>query len=202
MIRETVNDIALNRLLIHFGSRVHVRPPASTAELAHLESELGPLPRDLVIFLTTCNGLRVELDAPEWAAHCCCIHELDELLRQTVASAVGPALLPLRDLPDGQRDGLVIEPGPAHGRVLRCDRWTPDVRLIASSFGRYFGAWVEYLIQRFDPSGRPRGRSHLAFDEEFIAGCDPDLAAVQADPRVTAWLARVQNLVPSGADFE
>ena len=61
MIRESRIDRVLNRLQAHFGSHVIIRPPASAAELAQLEALVGPMPRELMIFLITCNGLRVEV---------------------------------------------------------------------------------------------------------------------------------------------
>jgi hypothetical protein len=62
VIRETQMDKTLNRLSSHFGERLRVRPPASAAELAGLEAMVGPLPRELTILLSTCDGLRVEAE--------------------------------------------------------------------------------------------------------------------------------------------
>jgi hypothetical protein len=203
MIRESVIDSALNRLQAHFGKRMIARPPASAAELARLESTVGPLPRDLTIFLSTCNGLRVNLQSGGADARLRCIHEIESALRGVADPASASGLAPISGDPRPEQDWIVLEAGPAHGRLVRWNPWTPSAALLASSFGLYLESWAEFLIECFDADGRPRVGCVLPrFDAAYIARRDPNVTALRQEPALVAWLHQLELAVPTGDDCE
>jgi hypothetical protein len=203
MIHETVIDESLNRLLAHFKARVVVRPPASAAELAELEEMAGPLPRDMTIFYATCNGIRIQLESKEHDAHICSLHEIENVLGDcsSPASALGLALV--RGDPDEMGDWLVLEPGPAHGCVIR---WNPHIQgatLIASSYGYFVNSWVDYLISQFDHNGHLRlDRTRSKFDADYTSRNDPGVARLRTSEPLQSWLHSLDLAVPTGDDFE
>lgn len=203
MIHECVIDTALNRLSAHFARRVVVRPPATAGELAELEALVGPLPRDLTIFLSTCNGLRVHLDTVPHDQHLCCIHEIERMMIAMSTPAALAGLVPIRGVPEDASDWLVLHRGPAYGRVIRWSPWSSGATLLASSLGPYMLAWVDYMITQFDHHGRPRlDRTPTDFDAAFIAAHDESLAQLTHDEGLKTWLRELDLVVPSGADFE
>jgi hypothetical protein len=201
VIRETVIDKALNRLSAHFGARVVARPPVAAAELAELERLAGRLPRDLTLFLSTCNGLRVEVAGAPVNPQLWCIHDILSALRGAGGPALPPCFVPVRGEPDGLRDWLVLEVGPAQGAMLRCDPWEGAHELLASAFGPYVEAWTHYLVDHFDGQGRGRGACP-AFDASFIARFDPDLEGLGRAPACQAWLKQLGTAPSCGDDFE
>lgn len=203
MIHETVIDESLNRLQAHFYGRLIARPPASASDLAELEAVSGPLPRDFTIFFATCNGLRVQLESNEFDAHICCLHEIESLLtkKDTPASFAGLALV--RGDPGASADWLVTERGAAHGCAIRWNPWIPGALVMASSFGHYLRAWVDYLIERFDQHGRPRlDRPQFRFDAAYAQQHDPELRELLQNPDLVNWLHDLDMAVASGDDFE
>ncbi|RIK65173.1 MAG: hypothetical protein DCC65_12645 [Planctomycetota bacterium] len=203
MIHECVIDSALNRLSAHFDKRVVVRPPASAADLAQLEAVVGPLPRDLTIYLSTCNGLRVHLDTVPHDQHLCCIHEIERMVRSMSSPAAFAGLIPIRGVPEDASDWLVVQRGPAYGRVIRWSPWSSGAVLLASALGTYLSSWVDYMIAQFDHHGRPRvDRASPDFDTDFIARRDDSLRELLKDESLRAWLQELDLVVPSGADFE
>jgi hypothetical protein len=202
MIRENEIDESLNHLLAFFGRRVHVRPPASAAGLADLEELAGPLPRDLTIFLATCNGIRVQLEGPGDGFHLSCIHEIGAVLRDRQIPA-GNAELLIRGDPFAEGDWLVVERGPLYGCVIRRHPWTAGAKLLSSSFGAYLASWVDYLIENFDHAGRRRlDRLHPRFDPATPNRKDIEANRHSQDPTVREWLHKLDLAVPSGDDFE
>lgn len=203
MIHECLIDSSLNRLSAQFDRLVVVRPPATAAELAELEGMVGTLPRDLTIFLSTCNGLRVDLSATASDQHICCIHEIERMLDTTANPAAWVGVIPLRGLPETAMDWLVVQRGPAYGRVIHWHPWSCGASVLASGFGPYFSAWVDYLISHFDARGRPRSKARLVrFDASLVAKTDEALPGLQADEELQRWLRDLDLVVPSGADFE
>jgi hypothetical protein len=202
IIRETSIDKSLNHLSEHFGPHVVVRPPASMAEVAELEALVGPLPRDFILFLSTCDGLRVDVEAPDDQTH---LWHCTEIKARVVSGGypVPAGFLPVRGDPTGECDYLVLLPGPIHGAVVRWNLWVEGAELMATSFGRYLDCWVRYLTERFDENGRKRGAEPvIAFDERF-AGCnDPDLSVLRESADVCTCLHMLDSAVASGADFE
>lgn len=196
MIRESAVDKALNRLSGRFPHDVVVNPPASAAALAQLEQTVGPLPRDLLIFLATCDGLNVRLQRAARAEHLCGVPEM--------LAALGEAppptnMVPVRGDKGGAMDWVVTEPGPAQHFVVRWDPTARGAELLATSFGHFLDAWVSHVIDRATPiSGRPR----IEFDSGFTQRYDPDLASVANHADVRQWVRELDFAVASGDDFE
>jgi len=202
MLRESIVDSALNRLSAHFGSGLVVHPPAPVETLAQLEHVAGPLPRELIIFLSTCNGLRVHAEGRDSELH---LWGSQEIL-SSVVGPLGPGvpldLIPVRGDPTGERDWLVMGHGPAGGAVVRWDPWIPGCEIIASGFGPYLDGWVHYLIKRFPKEGK---QSHPAkdlpvFDRRLIESHDKDLPSLLGNPQVADWLCSIDRVVTRGDD--
>lgn len=204
MIRESPVDSALNRLSAYFGSRVVVHPPAPVDTLAQLEHVAGPLPRELIIFLSTCNGLRVHADGRDSELH---LWGSQEIL-SSVVGPLGPGvpmdLLPVRGDPTGERDWLVMGHGPAGGALVRWDPWVPGCEIIASGFGTYVDGWVNYLLERYSADGKDRylGEHHPTFDLRHLEAHDVALGSLCRDPRVSDWLRNIDQAVACGDDYE
>ncbi len=204
MLRESLVDAALNRLSAHFGARLVIHPPAAVDTLAHLEHVAGPLPRELIIFLSTCNGLRVHADGYDTELH---LWGSQEIL-SSVVGPCGPGVpvdfLPVRGDPTGERDWLVMAHGPAGGAVVRWDPWVPGCEIIASRFGAYLDGWADYLVQRFRPDGGDvyAGQRPPIFDACVLEAHDPALTGLRSDPQVTQWLHNVDQAVACGDDYE
>ncbi len=203
MIHECTIDHGLNRLSAHFGARVRIRPPATAASLAELEKTVGPLPRDLTIFLSTCDGLRVDVAGSSPGFHLWHVEEILAAIRSGKASPSGGNLVPVRGELGGERDWLIFENGPARGAVVRCDPWAPGAELVGSSFGCYLGNWISFLIANFDPDGQPRkGVDPVTFDAAFASALDEELLKMVDRQEVKQWLRQLDRAVSSGADFE
>lgn len=203
MIQQSVIDSAINRLAAHFGSGVVARPPASAAELAELESVVGALPRDLTIFLSTCNGLSVRVDLEPPDCHLVSSHEMLAALCHACGPSIPPGMLPLRGDPAGERDWLVLEPGMAHGIVVRWDPWGRKDELVASTFGCYFDALTHYLTEFFAPSGRVQGPAiRPPFHARYVARHDAALMRLANHPEVRSCLRGLTVGASSGDDFE
>lgn len=203
MIHESVIDPCMNRVSAHFGSKVVVRPPATAAELADLEAAVGLLPRDLVIFFVTCNGLRIGAEGIPAELHLWHIHEILFVIRECEGAPVATGLMPMRGDRSGARDCLVLAPGPLHGMVVRRDPWVPGVDLLNSTFGRYVDAWTSYLVEKYDTNGQPNpDKVDLPFDPAFTAARDANVVALRQKPEIQTWLRGLDAVVSSGADFE
>jgi len=203
MIHQSVIDPSMNRLSAHFGARVVVRPPATAADLADLEAAVGTLPRDLVIFFVTCNGLRIAAEGIQAELHLWHIHEIMAVIRECEGAPVATGLLPMRGDRSGARDCLVLAPGPAHGMVVRRDPWVPGVDLLSSTFGKYVDAWTSYLVEKYDTNGQPNpNKAKMPFDPVFTATLDTDVVALRLKPDMQNWLRGLDSTVSSGADFE
>lgn len=197
MIRETVIDRALNRLSSHFGSRLVVRPPASAGELAALEAIVGPLPRELVIFLSTCNGLRINTEGFGAEMHLWNIHEMERAIYSPAGFAAPPGVAPLRGDADGTCDGLVLSSRPLHNAVVRWDAWAPGATVMATSFGFYLASWTEYLVTNFDGFGQAIQGQGTTFSAAFAESHDPDLHKLSQRREVIDWLQRLDRTNPS-----
>lgn len=203
MIRECMIDRALNRLQAHFGSHVVIRPPAAAAELARLESIVGPLPRDLTIFLITCNGLRVEVDDKQREHHLWHIEEIIGSMLGASDPEVPAGLVPVRGDAVGQRDWLSLAVNKAHSSVVRWDPWSCEPELVASAFDHYVDCWTRFLVEVFDQDGRPvYDRERSMFDASYAVRFDDELNALRGDPAVSAWLAGLKRTVACGDDME
>lgn len=201
MIQESLVDHALNRLLEHFGSRVILRPPATLAELASLESLAGPLPRDFVTFLLTCNGLRVPLEG-DGEEHLWGLSEIMSALCHADGPSPPAGMIPFRGLPADTRDWLVNEPGPMHGTIVRWDPWGRGEELVGSSFGQYFDNWCRYLIETFDVMGRPPRHGIVQFDAAYAMQHDAALSRLRKRPEVERALHALETQTCGGDDFE
>jgi hypothetical protein len=200
MIRETHIDRNINRLLAHFGSRLVGRPPATASELAALEELAGPLPRDLSLFFTTSNGLRLELAAPWPYAHLWSIHETRSLTELSAGPAMPQGFLPIAG-GESERDWIILEPGAVHGAIVRCDPWAGPRGLIASCFETYFDGWTSFAIKSFDGQGRRRADGPAI----TFAGAgrhDPGLHKLRNHPDAKALVGELRMTVACGADFE
>lgn len=203
MIRETHVDHNLNRLLEHFGPRIVGRPPATATDLAAVEALAGPLPRDLTLFLSACDGLRLELDSPWpfrrlWSTR-------DMLKPAPFPGLLGlqQGFLPVAGCEDAQCDWLLAAPGTCHGAVLRCDPCRMEQRLVASCFGIYFECWTSYAIGHFDHTGQPAPRRPAdTFDASYIARHDPALAQLERCADARSILGELHMALSAGADFE
>lgn len=201
MIRETTIDKSLNRLMRHFGRRLLLRPPACASTLARLEAHVGLLPRDLVIFLSTCDGFDLHLPAVS-ATRFCTTQDMLLLLEQGDAPPPPAGLLPLRCDTSG-RDWLVLDDPPMHGVVLRWDLNTRGEHLIASSFGCYFDAWSHYLVDTWTAEGTKAAREPTRpFNAAFVQRYDPDLKALRRTRGVGQYFAQLEVLAAAGDDFE
>jgi len=205
MIRESVVDSILNRLSTSFGKRLVIRPPASAEEIANLERLVGPLPRDFSIFLLTCNGLRIDIDAPrggqEW--HLWHTQEMTAAILHPTGPCTPSQLLPFRGDPTSARDCLVAGHGPAEGAVVRWDPWARAVELVASSFGHYLDSWATYLTERFAQDAAQESQTDWPpLDADYLAKNDSSLADLQKQERVAEWLDELDYVLANGDDFE
>lgn len=203
MIQESLIDHAINRLSAHFGGRVVIRPPATAADLADLESLVGPLPRDLTLFLSTCNGLRVNIAGFAPLGHLWHVHEIREALAPEEGPRVPDGLLPIRGEAGGESDCIVLEAGRLHGAVVRCDTMGSGAELVASGFGRYVDCWTKYLITNYAPDGTAVSKDAAPpFDASFTARHNPELGSLAARDDVRSWLHELDGSVACGDDFE
>lgn len=201
MIRETTIDSSLNRLMRHFARRLILRPPASAATLARLEAHVGLLPRDLVFFLSTCDGFDLHLPGVS-ATRFCTSQDMLLVLEQAAQPAPPPGLLPLRCDVAG-RDWLVLDEPPMHGVVLRWDPGTRGEHLIASTFGSYFEAWSHYLVNTWTPEGtRATRKSPGVFNAAYVQRYDPDLTRLADSHGAGQYFAQLEVLAAAGDDFE
>ena len=202
MIRETQVDKTLNRLSSHFGERLVVRPPASAAELAGLEAMVGPLPRELTILLSTCNGLRVEAEGFDAELHLWHIHEMEHAMCNPPGPAIASGLVPIRGDILGACDYIVAAAGPASGAVIRWDAWTPGASVIASTLGEYLESWTEFLIAHYDANGRRLRDEVPFFDATYALARESNACALAHREDIHEWLRQMDQCVASGADFE
>jgi len=202
MLRETIVDTALNRLSRHFGHRLIIRPPATAAELAELEHIVGPLPRDLTILLSTCNGLRVDAEGPDADLYLWSIHDIERAICEPPGPPILTDLVPLRGDLMGDFDCLVMGAAPAHGAIVRWNAWAPGAELVASCFGSYFDCWTRFLTETFDREGRPVVEATPVFTTEFTSTHDPDFRTICGNEALRRWLRQVDRACASGADFE
>lgn len=205
MIRESVIDSTLNRLSAALGKHVIIRPPATAEEIAALERLVGPIPRELSIFLLTCNGLRIAVDepagGPEW--HLWHTQEIGSSILHSFGWSMPPGLTPFRGDPSSVRDALVAGHGPAESAVVRWDPWTRGTELLASGFGCYLQAWAQCMMERFDQKGRGRTRiEKAAFDADYISRTDPAVSALKEQPGIAEWLEELDQVPAGGDDFE
>lgn len=198
MIHESVLDKSMNRLLATFGRSAVVRPPATMAEVAELEAVVGSLPRDLVFFLTTCNGLRLEGKSAPPERSLWSIHDMFRAIRDPNEPTLPSGLVPV--LGEGKHccDAVAVA-GPARGAVVRWDASAVGACLLASSFGHYFDRWVRYATMVFESRG---GRRTVRFDPAFVQADDAGGARLRDDPGVRQWLHELDLAVPCGDDFE
>lgn len=204
MFRESLVDVALNRLSSYFNHHLVVRPPASVDEVAQLEHVVGVLPREFRIFLATCNGLRVDVREPTTETRIWHAHEITASVLGATGPAVPSGLAPVRGDPTGDRDWVLTARGPAEGGVIRWNPWIPGVDLIASDFGQYLHSWAEYLERCYRPDGQPIGprRERPSFDGLLCETSDDRLRQLRLDPRVHEWLHEIDSAVACGDDFE
>lgn len=203
MIQNTSIDDSLNRLLEHFQARVVARPHATAADLAGLEQAVGPLPRDVTILYSTCNGLRLDIATDPIDQRIWSVHDIVTYLNSIAARELPDLMLPVRGDAQGELDCVFLGSEPMHGVVLRWDATARDVALLASSFGRYFHRWTTYVVTTFDAQGKPTAAEPARlFNAALAAADDPDLTALRARPDVQTWLGRLAQCVPCGDDFE
>jgi hypothetical protein len=200
MIHESTIDASMNRLMAHFGAQVVFRPPASAADVAALAAEAGPLPRDLTIFLATCNGLRLEVEVLGVPRRIWSVHDMLHALRGADGIGLPAGLVPVLGQADDEVDCVVAASGPARDVVIRWDASAPGAAVIASSFERYFDAWTRFVVERTLAS--PRQRTRMYFGAEFIGRRDAELATLRRDRRVEEWLRALDVAVACGDDFE
>ncbi|MEP0846936.1 MAG: SMI1/KNR4 family protein [Phycisphaerae bacterium] len=198
MIHESHIDQSINELMAKFGPRLRVRPPASAAELAELESVALHVPRALIIFLSTCNGFRLATDGASGPFQ---LWGTNEIL-QSLRGDAGPGLIPVRGEPEGERDWVVAAAGPLQDAVVRWNPCAPGAELLASSFDVYVQAYAAHLVECAGES-RPRKRTPpRAFDAEHVRSFDPQVRKLAARRDVRAWLHELDLQVATGDDFE
>jgi hypothetical protein len=202
MIRETIIDHALNRLSAHFGHHLLARPPASAAELGQLEHIVGPLPRDLTVFFSASNGLRVDAKGPDSELYLWSVHDIERAICQPPGPPILTALVPVRGDLMGDCDCLVLGDAPVRGTVVRWDAWAPGAELIASSFGSYFDCWTQFLVEAFGPDGQRLTRRPPVFTTTFTSTHDPQYRSVCGDHALRDWLRQVDRACASGSDYE
>ncbi len=204
MFKQNSVDAALTRLSHYFGNTLIMQPPAAAAAIAQLEQIDGGLPKDLITFLTRCNGLRIgkgfrDTELQLWGTH--------EILA-TMLSPSGPDVpnefLPIHGDPTGERDWLILDDEPIRGAIVRWDPWLPSADLVGSSFGAFLGSWVEHLLQTHTPDGRIRetARPTPVFDPLFCEKHDVHLAALRQNAGTIAWLKNIALTVACGDDYE
>jgi hypothetical protein len=204
MLRESQVDPALNRLSAHFGSHLVIRPPASASELAELEHIVGALPRELTIYLSTCNGLRVSGHAADAELHLWNTRAMVASILAAPGPGVPQGFVPLHGDPVGERDWLVVGAGPVEGSVVAWDPWVPGAELLASGFGSYLDCWSRYMTEHFDSAGAPvrLKEDRPAFDARYTVLHDEGLATLSGQIGVQEWLEGFQQAVACGDDFE
>ncbi len=195
MIRESMVDKCLNRLSGRFPHAVVVNPPASALLLSQLEEAVGPLPRELTIFLSTCDGLHVRCGSGQGER----LWSVPEMLAQLRESPPPVNMVPVRGERDGAMDWVVTDGGPAHCAVVRWEPTAPGASLLATSFGRYLGAWVAHVIEHGDQRA---ARSAPVFDARWARRHDPELASVSECAEVRKFVRELDCAVASGEDFE
>lgn len=199
MIHESHIDQSINELMAKFGPKLRVRPPASAAELAELESVALHVPRALIIFLSTCNGLRLTVDDRCGPFQLWGTNEILQALR----GDAGPGLIPVRGEPEGECDWVVAAAGPLQDAVVRWNPCAPGAELLAGSFDVYVQAYAAYLVECGGRESRPRKRTRPAeFDAEYIRSFDPEARKLAGRRDVRAWLRELDLQVATGDDFE
>lgn len=202
MIRETTIDSSLNRLMRHFGHRLVVRPPARASVLAHIEQAAGPLPRDLVIFLSTCDGLHLDIGELDFETRFCTSEDIVRQLADADPPAAPANFVPIRCDRFG-RDWLVLDEPPMHGIVLRWEPGTHGGQVIASGFGTYLDAWTRFLVEFVQPKGKRTARKRPAkFDAAYVAQFDPEVRRLARLKGVRAYFAELEMSAACGEDFE
>lgn len=203
MIRESNIDAAINRLSDHFGTHLRARPPASAEELAQLEQVVGLLPREFTIFLSTCNGLRIDGTPLDFRLQLWNAHEMISSIVAAPGPDVPQGLVPFCGDHTGERDWLIVGHGPAGGAVLRWDPWLRGTELVASCFGSYFDAWAHYVTQWYDSAGKPLcdPSDRPVFDARYAAEFDDRLLQIANDTQVRQWLFEIDQAV-SCEDYE
>ncbi len=202
MKREFVMDKTMNRLIDYFGSCLVTRPPATPVEIAALESKVGQLPRDFRYRLSTCDGLRVDVDDPTIDTHLWHVHEMYDAIMREDKPAIPAGMVPIHGTLPGDCDWLIVEEGPLYGVVIRWDPWAEGVEIVASDIKHYFTAWTQYLIDHFDSAGHASRDDRAAFDTSYISTFDADMVNLSAKAEVKEWLTRLEHAAASGDDFE
>lgn len=200
MIHETTIDASLNRLIAHFGSQVVFRPPAPAAQLAELAALVGPLPRDLRIFLATCNGLRIDADICGVLGRIWSVHEMLAAVRGDEGIALPAGLVPVLGQAVAECDCVVVAATPARDAVVRWDASATGAILLSSSFEQYLDAWTRFVVAP-TPASRSKRVRHC-FGVECAGKRDSVVAALRQDRGVQAWLRSLDVAVACGDDFE
>ena len=183
-------DESVARLRSHFGRKLLVFPPFTTETLHRIVELVGRVPDDLMVFLRSHNGLRIDIEGREdtalWGTQEMMAHAIDP-----ASSIVPRCFLPIRGDPTGERDWLITEFDPAFGAIVRWNPWTPAIRLMASSLGSYLSGWVDFLTACYGPDGKAlSSRPHSTFNASWIKN-DPCIAKLRHDPVVAEWLGKV-----------
>lgn len=203
MIHETMIDQAMNRLMDSFGATLVLHPPASCGDLARLEARVGPLPRDLILFLATCDGLRLRRQGDVADAGLAGTRAMQRELQSGAVPAAPACYVFLRAEADGATDWLALDEGPLHGAVLRWQPGTRGEQIIASSFGAYFDAWTRYLADRYGLKGkRKAGEKPRPFDARYVEPFDPGAKRLARSAEGRAYLREFEMHVSPGEDAE
>jgi len=201
MIHETTIDASLNRLMANFRSQVVFRPPASAAEIAELTDAVGGLPRDLTIFLATCNGFRMEGAIRGIPGQFCSVHEMLEVIRGDGSVVLPQGLVPVVGMADVEWDCVVMGGGvPLRDAVVRWDATATGAAVLSSSFERYLDAWVRFAIEQTLAS--PSRQAPAYFGSDYIGQRDPELSALRERCGAAEWLRSLDIAVACGDDFE
>lgn len=200
MIHETTIDASLNRLMANFGSQVVFRPPATAGEIAELTDLAGPLPRDVLIFLSTCNGLRMEASIRSAPRRFLSVHEMLGAVRGEGGAALPPGLAPVVEVASSEWDCVVLGGGPLRDAVVRWDATAIGAELLASSFERYLDSWTRFAVEQTLAS--PTRQPPAYFGADFIQQRDPELAELRRRSGTADWLRSLDLAVACGDDFE
>lgn len=204
MFKHDLVDTALTRLTHYFGNALIMQPPASATSLAQLERIDGALPQEFIVFLCTCDGLRIGNELCDRRMHLWGTQEILSAIVNPSGPMAPTELMPISGDPMGLRDWLILNDESDEGAVLRWDPWLPSSELVGSSFGAYLDNWVEYALRTHTPDGRIRTAipPDLHFDVQFCEEHDTRLRSLCKEARTLSWMKGIAQAVACGDDYE
>ena len=157
------------------------------------------MPRELMIFLITCNGLRVEVQDTKREQHLWHIEEILSCLLTAADPTIPSGFLPIRRDVTRPLHSLALSVNNPHGSVLRCERWSPHYEIVVAWGVRERGPNTHRTISAERDADR---RSAAAFDAKFVARTDETLRTLRSDSAIAAWLKGLEHPVSCGEGVE